>query len=94
MYELPPSSVYPDLVKLAGGPEPLVRLALEKLVAGKPVEALHLTDVVLAYDQNNNAALDARLKTLEYLRERSQNYIEVGYLEYGIKTAKEKLASK
>jgi alkyl sulfatase BDS1-like metallo-beta-lactamase superfamily hydrolase len=94
MYELPPFSVYPDLVKLAGGPEPLVRLALEKLVAGKPVEALHLTDVVLAYDQNNNAALDARLKTLEYLRERSQNYIEVGYLEYGIKTAKEKLASK
>jgi alkyl sulfatase BDS1-like metallo-beta-lactamase superfamily hydrolase len=94
MYELPPSSVYPDLVKLAGGPEPLVRLALEKVDAGKPVEALHLTDVVLADDQNNRPALSARLKALEYLRERSENYIEVGYLDYGIKAAKDKLASK
>jgi alkyl sulfatase BDS1-like metallo-beta-lactamase superfamily hydrolase len=94
MYELPPSSVYPDLVKLAGGPEPLVRLALEKVEAGKPVEALHLTDVVLASDQSNSAALGARLKALEYLRERCENYVEAGYLEYGIRTAKEKLASK
>jgi alkyl sulfatase BDS1-like metallo-beta-lactamase superfamily hydrolase len=94
MYELPPSSVYPDLVRLAGGPEPLVQLAQERLEAGKPVEALHLTDVVLACDPSSNAALIARLKTLEYLRERSENYIEVGYLEYGIKITKEKLASK
>ncbi len=94
MYELPPSSVYPDLVRLAGGPEPLVRLALEKLGTGKPVEALHLTDVVLAGDPTNNVALDARLKTLEYLREHSENYIEVGYLEYGIRITKEKLASQ
>jgi alkyl sulfatase BDS1-like metallo-beta-lactamase superfamily hydrolase len=94
MYELPPSSVYPDLVRLAGGAESLVRLAQERLEAGKPVEALHLTDVVLAYDPNNNAALGARLKTLEYLREHSENYLEVGYLDYGIKATKDKLASK
>jgi len=94
MYELPPSSVYPDLVKLAGGPDAVVRLALEKVEAGKPLEALHLTDVVLAGDQNNRAALDARLKALEYLRERCENYVEAGYLEYGIRTAKEKLAVK
>lgn len=92
MYELAPSSVYPDLVKLAGGPEPLVRLALGKLEAGKPVEALHLTDVVLAYDQKNRAALNARLKALDYLRERCENYIEAGWLEFGIRTTKEKLA--
>jgi alkyl sulfatase BDS1-like metallo-beta-lactamase superfamily hydrolase len=94
MYELPPSSVYPDLVKLAGGPEPLVRLALEKLEAGKPVETLHLTDVVLASDQNNTAALGARLKALDYLRERCENYVEAGWLDYGIRTTKAKLASK
>ena len=94
MYELPPSSVYPDLVKLAGGPEPLVRLALERLAAGKPVEALHLTDVVLAYDQNNKAALGARLKALDYLKERCENFIEDGWLDYGIRTAKAKLESK
>lgn len=94
MYELPPSSVYPDLVKLAGGPEPLVKLALEKLEAGKSVEALHLTDVVLAYDEKNNAALEARLKTLNYLQERCENYVEAGWLDYGIRKAKEKLESK
>jgi alkyl sulfatase BDS1-like metallo-beta-lactamase superfamily hydrolase len=94
MYELPPSSVYPDLVKLAGGPEPLVRLALDRVEAGKPVEALHLTDIVLASDQNNDAALGARLKALDYLRERCENYVEAGWLDYGIRTTKEKLASK
>jgi alkyl sulfatase BDS1-like metallo-beta-lactamase superfamily hydrolase len=94
MYETPPSAMYPDLVKLSGGPEPLVRLALEKLEAGKPVETLHLTDVVLASDQSNAPALQARLKALEYLRERSENYVEAGYLEYGIKVTKDKLALK
>ena len=94
MYELPPSSVYPELVKLAGGPEPLVKLALEKVATAKPVEALHLTDVVLASDPNNRAALEARLKALEYLRERCENYVEAGYLDYGIEKTKAKLAPK
>ena len=93
MYELPPSAVYPDLVKLGGGPEPVMRLALDKLEAGKPVEALYLTDVVLAYDGNNRTALEARLKALDYLREHSENYIETSYLEYGIKTTKAKLGT-
>src|SRR5262249_24015940 len=94
MYELPPSSVYPDLGKLAGGPEPVVRVALEKLEAGNPVETLHLTDVVLAYDQNNKAALDVRLKALNYLQDRCENYVESGWLDYGIRTTKEKLGTK
>jgi alkyl sulfatase BDS1-like metallo-beta-lactamase superfamily hydrolase len=94
MYELPVSCVYPDLLRLAGGPEPIVRLALEKMEAGKPVETLHLTDVVLIADPNNRAALEARLKALEYLRERTENVVEAGYLEYGIRTVKENLASK
>ena len=94
MYELPPSSVYPDLVKLAGGPEPLVKLALEKTEAGKAVEAVHLTDVVLAYEPNNAGALNARIKALNYLRERCENYVEAGWLEYGITKAKEKLGSQ
>jgi alkyl sulfatase BDS1-like metallo-beta-lactamase superfamily hydrolase len=92
MYELPPSSVYPDLVRLAGGPEAITRLALEKVEAGKPVEALHLTDVVLASDQKNNAALNARIKALEYLQKACDNYVEEGWLEYGIAKAKQTLA--
>jgi alkyl sulfatase BDS1-like metallo-beta-lactamase superfamily hydrolase len=94
MYELPPSSIYPDLVKLAGGPDPVVSLALEKLAAGNPVETLHLTDVVLASDPNNNAALNARLKALNYLQDRCENYVESGWLDYGIRKTKQKLASK
>jgi alkyl sulfatase BDS1-like metallo-beta-lactamase superfamily hydrolase len=94
MYELPPSSVYPDLVKLAGGPDAVTRLALEKVEAGKPVEALHLTDVVLAYDKKNNPALNARIKALEYLKKGCDNFVEEGWLEYGISRAKEKLASQ
>jgi len=93
MYEVPSSSVYPDLVRVAGGPEPLARLALDKIEAGKPVEALHLTDVILAYDPGNVAALNARIKAIEYLRQRTQNHIESGWLEYGIRLAKEKLGT-
>lgn len=91
LYAVPPSSVYPDLVKLAGGPEPLVQLALEKVKDGKPVEALHLTDVVLTYDQKNAAALDARLKALNYLEEKCENFIEEGWLQYAIAKTKAKL---
>jgi alkyl sulfatase BDS1-like metallo-beta-lactamase superfamily hydrolase len=89
MYELPPSSVYPDLVKLAGGPEAIARLALEKLEAGKPVETLHLTDVVLVYDQKNSAALNARIKALEFLQKKCENYVEEGWLEFAIAKAHE-----
>lgn len=94
MYEIPASSVYPDLVKLAGGPEPLVRLALEKIEAGKLVEALHLTDVILTYDQKNAPALNARIKAMEYLHKQTQNRVESGWLDYGIRLAKEKLAAQ
>jgi alkyl sulfatase BDS1-like metallo-beta-lactamase superfamily hydrolase len=93
MYEVPASSVYPDLVKLAGGPDAIVQLALAKLAAGKPVETLHLTDVVLAYDARNAAALEARIKALESLRARSENVIEDGWLQYGIRKAQEKLTA-
>jgi alkyl sulfatase BDS1-like metallo-beta-lactamase superfamily hydrolase len=93
MYELPPSSVYPDLVKLAGGPEPLAKLAMEKIEGGQPVEALHLTDVILAYDQKNVAGLNARIKAMEYMKQRSQNRVESGWLDYGIRVAKQKLGT-
>jgi alkyl sulfatase BDS1-like metallo-beta-lactamase superfamily hydrolase len=87
MFELSPSSIYPDLVKLAGA-DAVVKLAQEKVAAGKPVEALHLTDVVLSADPKNSDALNARIKALELLRDKSENYVETGWLEYGIDKAK------
>jgi len=52
-----------------------------------------LTDVILAFDQKNVPALNARVKAMEYLRQRTQNFVESGWLEYGIRLAKEKLAT-
>jgi len=94
MYDVPASAVYPDMVKLAGGPDAVVRVALQKLEAGKPVETLHLTDIVLAYDGKNVAALNARIKAPENLREHSDNFVEDGWLQYGIRKAQEKLDAK
>src|SRR5215813_9110529 len=50
MYEKPASSVYPDVVKLAGGADAVARLAMERAQAGQAVEALHLSDMALAAD--------------------------------------------
>jgi len=94
MFEVPASSVYPDLVKLAGGPDRVSQMALEKLQAGKPIEALHLTDVALASDPGNATALNARIKALENLLDSSQNVVEDGWLQFGIRKAKEALAVK
>lgn len=63
-----------------------------RFVAGKPVEALHPTNVVLAYDQRSSATLNVRIKGLEYLQRLFRNFLEEGWLEDGITKAKEKLA--
>lgn len=93
MYERPAKSVYPDLTRLAGGPDALVRLARERLQAGQPVDALHLTDVALAAEPAHRATLEIRLKTLETLRAQSHNTIERAWLDYATKVAQEKLGS-
>jgi alkyl sulfatase BDS1-like metallo-beta-lactamase superfamily hydrolase len=92
MYETPPWSIYPDLVRLAGGTEAIVKLANERINGGEAVEALRLTDVVLAGDSGNRAALEARLKALEFLISRCRNTNERGWLDYAVRTAKAKLA--
>src|SRR5262249_21159738 len=81
MYEQPASSIFPDLVKLSGGPDPVAKAAAERLKLGQPLEALRLTDVALAADPAHHAALETRLKSLELLRERSRNTNERGWLD-------------
>ena len=94
IYELPASSVYPDVVKLAGGPDAVTKLALERIQTGRAVEALHLTEIALAADPRHRAALEARLKALEWLRERCRNTNERGWLDYSIKITTASLARK
>ena len=94
MYETPASSVYPDLVKLAGGPDAVASLALARVQAGDAVAALHLTEIALAADPNHRSSLEARLKALEILRGRCKNTNERGWLDYSVRLTKAKLGEK
>jgi alkyl sulfatase BDS1-like metallo-beta-lactamase superfamily hydrolase len=92
MYATPALAVYGDMVRLAGGPAAVVALALERVHGGKPVEALHLTEMVLAQDASNQPALKARLTALEALRNACRNTNELGWLLFSIRETKQKLA--
>jgi alkyl sulfatase BDS1-like metallo-beta-lactamase superfamily hydrolase len=88
LFDTPVSTVYPDVVRLAGGPDAVAKLALEKLAAGKAVEALDLTGIALSADRGNKAALAARLQALQKLRADSKNSNEQSWLEYAISQVK------
>lgn len=92
MYEKPASSVYADVVKLAGGADVVTKLAQEKLLAGNAVDTLHLTDMVLTGEPTNRLALETRLKALELLVTKCSNTNERGWLDYSISETKKKLA--
>lgn len=91
MYDKPASSVYPDLVRLAGGPDAIVKQALIRLKSGEPVEALQLIDVALTAEPNHRPSLEARLQALDNLQSRCRNANERGWLDYSIRLAREKL---
>ena len=94
MYEKPAASVYPDLVKMAGGAEAVAKLAMERAQAGQAVEALHLGDIALTADTKNQTALQAKLKALETLRDHCRNSNERGWLDFSISQVKLKLGEK
>ncbi len=91
MYNTPPAGIYSDLVKLAGGPDVVVKLAALRLSEGKPDEALRLTDAALAADPANKGALQQRLNILEELRRRCKNSNERGWLDYAINETQKKM---
>lgn len=91
MYKAPPSSIDSELVQLCGGKEVLARRAMELAQSGNQIGALHMTDVVLAVDPSDKAALEARLFALKALLEQSGNSVESNWLKYGIRSAEEKL---
>jgi alkyl sulfatase BDS1-like metallo-beta-lactamase superfamily hydrolase len=94
MYETPVSSVYPEMVKLAGGPDAVTALAARKVQAGDAIAALHLTDIALAADPSHAKALKTRLNALEILRSRCKNTNERGWLDYAIREAKSRLGGR
>jgi alkyl sulfatase BDS1-like metallo-beta-lactamase superfamily hydrolase len=92
MYDVPPSAVFADLAKLAGGAKPVTELAAQHLAAGRFVEALHLTEVALASDPLFRPALQTHLNALEGLRAKSKNSNERGWLDYHIRMVRKRLS--
>jgi alkyl sulfatase BDS1-like metallo-beta-lactamase superfamily hydrolase len=74
LYPTPARAVYPDLVELAGGPDPVAKRAQARLDAGEPLEAIHLAEVALAADPGHADAIEACLAAHEALEAESENF--------------------
>lgn len=71
LYDVPPSSVAPAILELAGGEQGLVDKAAEFARQGRPLEALHLLDIVLAADPESVAGRNAKREALTVLEEQT-----------------------
>ena len=91
LYSQPVSTIYPDLVDLAGGSGALVKLARSKISEDQLVKALHITDVALAANPRDSEVLEVQLKILEKLKAQAANSNENGWLSHGIRKVKQQL---
>lgn len=89
LYDVAPSSVWSDVVDLAGGVAPVTERADAHAAAGRPLHALHLTDIVLAHAPADPDALSVKRKALQQLLASSdrENHSEVQWLEQEITSA-------
>lgn len=95
LYGVPRSAVDAELAELAGA-EALAARALSHVQNGKPLEALHLTDIVLAADPAHADALGIRKTALETLLTASggSNLSETMWLKAEIATAERGLGAQ
>lgn len=70
LYGVPQRDVHADLVELAGA-DSLADRAQAHVAAGRSLEALHLTDIVLNVDASHPAALAVKLTALQHLLDAS-----------------------
>jgi alkyl sulfatase BDS1-like metallo-beta-lactamase superfamily hydrolase len=84
------TAAYKDVVALAGGAAAVAATA-RTVAATDPVRALHLTDIALAAEPANRAALEIRLQILQALDKASGNSNERGWLQAGIRDVQTKL---
>jgi alkyl sulfatase BDS1-like metallo-beta-lactamase superfamily hydrolase len=96
LYGVPRSSVHADLAELAGGASALAARARQKLDAGRPLEALHLTDIALGAQAANADALRVKKDALQRLLADSggSNLSEVMWLKSEIAAAEAALTQK
>jgi glyoxylase-like metal-dependent hydrolase (beta-lactamase superfamily II) len=94
LYGVPRGSVNGDLVELAGGADAIVTRARAKLGEDKPLEAIHLVEIVLGVEPGNAAALGVKKDASARLLEISggTNLSETMWLRSEIREIDEKLA--
>jgi alkyl sulfatase BDS1-like metallo-beta-lactamase superfamily hydrolase len=85
LFAVPTSSVHADVVELSGGPEALVGRAQSHLAAGRPVEAIHLLEIVLSVEPDHAAARETMADAHEYLLADSRNFWERAWLREQLK---------
>ncbi len=83
LYAVPQRAVWPELVELAGGVDPLAERAAAHAAAGRPVEALHFVEIGLSVDPRHVALREAQVAALEQLIEQTggRTYDELAWLE-------------
>lgn len=94
MYPVDSEEIHAELVKLAGGPEAVASRSRELLQAGEVQRALKLAEAALAFDPDNAAAHRVRIESLSQLKESARNFIEVGWLNFGISESQEILETR
>jgi alkyl sulfatase BDS1-like metallo-beta-lactamase superfamily hydrolase len=87
LYDIQPSTVWPDIIELAGGTAALTERAHAHAEAGRPLQALHLTDIVLAHAPGDPVAASVKRAALTQLLQASgrENHSEVQWLERELK---------
>ncbi|MFM7271774.1 MAG: alkyl sulfatase dimerization domain-containing protein, partial [Actinomycetes bacterium] len=88
LYPAPAHGVAVDLVRAAGA-DALVALAADHVAAGRPVEALHLTDVVLTVEPAHAGARATAIAAHEALLAASGNFWEAAWLRRAITKLRE-----
>ncbi len=83
IYATPASAIWGELAQMAGGPDALAQAAQRHVDAGRPVEALHFTDMARAVDPKHKGVLTAELGALEQLIAATggRTYDELAWLE-------------
>lgn len=86
LYDVPPSAVWPDLIELAGGTAGLIERAKVHAIGGRPLQALHLTDIVLSCSPGDATALGVKREALQQVLAAAggENFSEVQWLQQEI----------
>jgi alkyl sulfatase BDS1-like metallo-beta-lactamase superfamily hydrolase len=71
LYGVAPSSIAPAIAELVGGTDRLAERARDFVASGKPLEALHLLDIVLAAEPGSYTGREVKRTALELLLARS-----------------------